>query len=235
MLKLIIFDWDDVFTIGSTEGYFKCYHKALASVGFNLDPQEEKRRIQANWGKHPDAVLTGLLLERPDLLGQAANQYGELIMGGTFLNCLSPVEGSATLLNRLKDSFTICLATGVNPQLLREKIIPRFGFPNVFSQVVSAYDIKDPEKGKPHPYMVQEILGTQNVAPQEAILVGDAQNDVLMARAAEVIPVVVLTGHLTREEAEGLEVEYIIPDVTRLEVVLKSIREKEATFLERKI
>ena len=49
MIKLIIFDWDDVLTIGSKEGYFACYHKAINSVGIYLSPEEEYRRIVLKW------------------------------------------------------------------------------------------------------------------------------------------------------------------------------------------
>ena len=36
-IKLIVFDWDDVFTLGSSEGYYSSYQKAVESVGINPD------------------------------------------------------------------------------------------------------------------------------------------------------------------------------------------------------
>ena len=36
MLKLIAFDWDDVFTLGSTKGYLQCYHETLIEIGVEL-------------------------------------------------------------------------------------------------------------------------------------------------------------------------------------------------------
>ncbi len=51
-------------------------------------------------------------------------------------------------------------------------------------------------------------------------MVGDAKNDVLMGQAIGATPVVVLSGHLNREQAEELGVEHIIPDVTQIETVL---------------
>ncbi|MBU4245864.1 MAG: HAD hydrolase-like protein, partial [Nanoarchaeota archaeon] len=56
--------------------------------------------------------------------------------------------------------------------------------------------------------------------------VGDAKNDVLMARNARIEPIVVLTGHLSKSEAEVLKVKHIIPDVTEIEEVLESIGSK---------
>lgn len=51
MYKLIVFDWDDVITLGATDGYLACYHEAIKSIGFQVDPQVEKEQILKNWGK----------------------------------------------------------------------------------------------------------------------------------------------------------------------------------------
>ncbi|MBI2028351.1 MAG: HAD hydrolase-like protein [Candidatus Levybacteria bacterium] len=119
------------------------------------------------------------------------------------------------------------MATGVNPRLLKEKIMPKFDIPLVFSQIVSVYDVPDKDKGKPHPFMVEKILSAQRISAEETVLVGDARNDVLMARAAGVTPIVVLTGHLNEAEARGLGIAHIIPDVTHLESVLSRLQRLE--------
>lgn len=75
---------------------------------------------------------------------------------------------------------------------------------------------------KPHPFILQKIMQTQGVKPSETIFVGDAQSDMQMAWNAKVEPVAVLTGHLSRQEAEYLGVKFIIEDVTKLEPVLES-------------
>ena len=64
---------------------------------------------------------------------------------------------------------------------------------------------------------------TQNVSSQNAIMVGDAANDVLMAQNADILPVVVLTGHLNEEQAKELKVKHIINDVTDLPKVLNQL------------
>ena len=50
-IKLLIFDWDDVFTLGSKEGYFACYHETLIGLGVNLNAKEERKRILKKWGQ----------------------------------------------------------------------------------------------------------------------------------------------------------------------------------------
>ena len=224
MIKLIIFDWDDVFTLGSTSGYMACYHKALGGVGVRLSKQEEKRRIFLKWGKTHREEFRWLLKEHPALIDRACNIYEEHLFGETFLSRLSIFPGVIPLLHRLKKRYMLCIATGMHPGLLKRRIMPHFGIPNVFSTIISSYDIKDPKKQKPDPYMIQKILKIHKVRPFEAVMVGDAMADVEMARAAGVVPIVVLTGHLTKQDAITLKVEHMIDDVTGLEEMLKNVK-----------
>lgn len=222
-IKLIIFDWDDVFTGGSTDGYFKCYHQTLVALGVELEPEEEKKRIFAKWGQPHREELKELLKENPELLDDACRVYEGHLFGDTFVDSLSMIPGAKDLITRLHKQYILSVATGLNSGILHDRVIPKFGIPDVFAQIISAYDIDDPEKAKPHPYMAEHILKTQKILPNEAVLVGDAKNDVLMAQAAHITPIVVLSGHLNKSEAEDLGVKYIIPDVTHIENILNII------------
>ncbi|MFA6272491.1 MAG: HAD hydrolase-like protein [Patescibacteria group bacterium] len=222
-IKLIIFDWDDVFTLGSKEGYFKCYHQALIGVGVYLEPKEEKKRILAKWGQSHQEELRELLKERPELLNQACSIYKEKLFGNTFIDCLSLVPGAIGLLNRLSKNYLLTVATGLNPVIMKERVFPKFKIPDVFSQIISTHDINDPKKHKPSPYIANEILKHHNVLPSEALLVGDAENDVLMAYSANIIPVAVLTGHLSKKEAKLLNVKYIIDNIVQIDKVLEEL------------
>jgi phosphoglycolate phosphatase-like HAD superfamily hydrolase len=223
MIKLIIFDWDDVFTLGSTEGYFKCYHETLFELGIHLEPEDEKKRIFAKWSKPHREELRELLKEHPHLLDRACKIYETKFSGNTFVDSLIVIPGIQKLVKRLSKDYILCVATGLNPKILKDRIIPKFNFPDVFRQIISSYDIDDVEKQKPDPFMVEQILKTQKVKPNEAVLVGDALGDVSMARGAGVTPIVVLSGHLSKNEAEQLKVKYIIKDVTQIETILKEI------------
>ncbi len=223
MIKLIVFDWDDVLTLGSKEGYFKCYHETLADLNIYLDPKEERNRIMAKWSKSHREELRELLKEYPELLDKACKIYESKLFGNTFIDSLSMIPGTIELLKKLSKNYILCIATGLNPEVLKNKVIPKFDFPDIFKQIISSYDIDDVEKQKPHPYMVEQILKTQNIKPHEAVLVGDAKGDVIMAQAAGLIPIVVLSGHLNKREAEELNVEYIIENITLLEQVLSEI------------
>lgn len=225
MLKLIIFDWDDVFTLGSKEGYIKCLHEAVTRVGVKLDPQEEHSRILATWSQPHELELKNLLREHPELVEAACRIYEEIFFGDAFVSALTYVDGSNELLNRLKNKYTLAISTGAHPTVLRKRVMPKFGVPDVFSEIMFGYELDDPDKNKPHPYMLETILERTGYLPQEAIFVGDAKTDVMMARNAGIEPVVVLTGHLSRPEAEELAVDHIIQDVSELESALKHLPE----------
>jgi phosphoglycolate phosphatase len=223
MVELIIFDWDDVFTLGSTEGYYKCYHEALKSVGVSLTASEEKERIAKKWGSTQEEELAELLQEHPQLIPQAIKAYESHLHGQSFIECLSVTPGSQALLKRLSKKYRLAVATGLHPQLLQTRIMPKFGIPPVFSQIESVYNLEDAKYAKPHPHMLQKIMIKQNILPENTIMVGDASNDVRMARAAGIEPIVVLTGHLNRNEAAELGVKHIIDDVNQLEKVLAEL------------
>jgi len=223
MIKLIIFDWDDVITIGAIKGYFACYRKAINGVGVSLSPEEEKKRILAKWGKSFKTEIEELLIEKPELVDQACEIYYQEFWGNTFVDALKLVPGVNETLLQLKDKYILAVATGNDQRMLKERIIPKFNIPSVFSQIVTSHDIADQEKTKPHPYMLELIMKKQHVTPAETVMVGDAKTDVLMARNAKVIPIVVLSGHLSRLEAEELEVKNIIDDATQIETALAEI------------
>ncbi len=220
MKKLIVFDWDDVFTIGSTEGYFACYHETLLELGVHLDADEERQRVLEKWGQTHREELRELLKEQPELLDQACEIYEAKLFGEVFVSKLSVLEGIPNFLTKLADKYTLAIATGMHGELLRNRIMPHFSIPNVFAKILSAYDLPDPSMAKPNPLMLNMIMHELGIAPEDTVMVGDAKNDVLMAKAAHVEPIVVLTGHLDQDSAKALGVSRIVKDVTQIESVL---------------
>jgi phosphoglycolate phosphatase-like HAD superfamily hydrolase len=220
VIKLIIFDWDDVFTLGSKEGYITCLHETLSEIGVHISHDDMLRAILPIWSNPHRDQLELFLRDQPDLLDHACDVYEKKFFGDTFVGSLSMVPGGNDLLKRLNGKYLLAVATGAHPTLLRERIMPKFGVPDVFAQIVSGYDIDDIEKQKPHPYMLEKIMQDQGVSPGETVFVGDAKTDVQMARNARVTPIVVLTGHLTRGEADDLGVNYVAKSVADLEPIL---------------
>ena len=219
MTRLIIFDWDDVITLGAKEGYYQCYRETLKEFDIYFPEEELHRRIQRRWGQPFKEELRELLLERPELLEEAAGVWDKKFWGDTFVDCLREVEGANEALQSLAGRYKLAVATGNHPKMLKERIIPRFDVPAVFVQIITSHDIPV-QKTKPDPYMLQIIIKDQDVKPEECVYVGDAENDVYMARNAGIEPIVVLTGHLDIKNAEDLGVRHILPDITYLNTII---------------
>jgi HAD superfamily hydrolase (TIGR01549 family) len=222
MLKLIIFDWDDVIVLGAKEAYFASYHKALTDLGVYLPANEERERILSKWSKPHREEFKVLLKEHPELVEKACEIYRKE-KEKIFLNALSILPGTQEMLLELSKKYILAVSSGNTLDMIKNRIIPHFHIPDVFSQILSSHEINDPEKMKPHPYMLEIIMEKQKVTPQETIFIGDAATDVLMARNAHVAPIVVLTGHLSKEETIKLNVQWVIPDILHIPTILKSL------------
>ena len=118
MITTIIFDWDDVITLGSKEGYFACYHKAIERVGITLTPEEERKRILAKWGETHRDELGELLKEQPQLLDKACEIYEKELFADAYIDKLSVLEGTAEVLKTLSLSYKLAVATGIHPDIL---------------------------------------------------------------------------------------------------------------------
>lgn len=105
-------------------------------------------------------------------------------------------------------------------EIAEEAIFPRFNIPDVFTEIITGHDLADGSMPKPHPHMALEIMRKTGIAKEATVMVGDAKNDVLMTQRAGITPIVVLTGHLSKDETEELGVEYIISDVTKVPTIL---------------
>ncbi|HSX05941.1 MAG TPA: HAD-IA family hydrolase [Candidatus Saccharimonadales bacterium] len=222
---MIIFDWDDVFIMGAIQGHFACYRQALVDIGMEPDQAELERTVTYLWGRPHQVIFQALLdSEHKADLAAAVGRYQTYKDSKVFLSKLQFVSGGQEFLRNLAQHYTLALATSQQRKLLVQRIFPLFQVPDVFSTIMSSHDFNDPGQAKPSPYMVEEIMRTHAAKQAETIVVGDAKNDVLMAQAAGVKPVVVLTGHLTEQQAKELGVQHIIPDVIQLESVLQALR-----------
>jgi phosphoglycolate phosphatase-like HAD superfamily hydrolase len=190
---------------------------------FFLSLEEESKRILAKWGKSFREEIKELLKKNPKLVDEACEIFEKEYLGNTFVNSLRVIDGTNEMLLLLKNKYTLAVATGNQHKMLKERIFTHFHIPDVFSQIISSHEIADQEKTKPHLYMLETIMSKQHVLPEETVYIGDAKTDVQMAYSAHVTSIVVLSGHLTRQEAEKLRVKHILDNVTLIENELSEL------------
>jgi HAD superfamily hydrolase (TIGR01509 family) len=185
-----------------------------------LDEKEIDKRIENTWGHSDREILSELLKENSTLIDKACRVfYDKEFYGNTFVDSLTEIQGVNKLLIRLKEKYKLAVASANKTDMIKDKIIPKFNIPDVFDQIVTVEDAPV-GKSKPDPYMLQLILNTQGVSNKETIFIGDAKNDVLMAKNAGIEPVVVLSGLISKTQAEALGVKHILSDVTKIEEIL---------------
>ncbi len=74
---------------------------------------------------------------------------------------------------------------------------------------------------KPHPEPALKTLRELNIAPTEAIMVGDMPVDIAMAHNAGIRAIGVDYGNATREELEAAESDWIVDSITKILEIIK--------------
>lgn len=74
---------------------------------------------------------------------------------------------------------------------------------------------------KPHPEPALKTLRELNIAPSEAIMVGDMPVDIAMAHNAGIRAIGVDYGNATREELEAAEADWIVDSITKIVEIIK--------------
>lgn len=74
---------------------------------------------------------------------------------------------------------------------------------------------------KPHPEPALKTLRELNIAPSEAIMVGDMPVDIAMAHNAGIRAIGVDYGNATREELEAAEADWIVDSIMKILEIIK--------------
>lgn len=223
-IDTVIFDLDGVLILGSNQGYLDCHHYALQSVGIHLSREEEKRRLLEFWS-YPHEFQLGLLIGNDkQRLKSACKKYEDYLFSDRFFDNVTLVPGAKELLERLSlGHYKMAIATGMHNRQI-DIVFGRFGIrKSLFKAIISAYEINNDEFQKPHPYMLRQIMDRLLTDTFRTIYVGDSRDDIVMAKRASVPFVAVLTGNLTRQEAESEGAHLIIDSVAELDCVLELI------------
>lgn len=172
---LLIFDWDG--TLADSAGQIVAtLQNAIRTLG--LPPRAD----------HEIAELIGLGLVdgmrrlypefQPEKLLQLIGAYRQKAPENVFQTLL--FDGALETLTALHGAgHRLAIATGK----------PRFGLDRSLShhpQLLPLFEITrcaDETADKPHPLMLEQILAATNVAPERALMIGDTEYDVAMARA----------------------------------------------------
>ena len=138
----------------------------------------------------------------------AAHTYRQSMDYRQYLKHLRVEPHLVGLLEKLRPHLKTAIATNRTDTM--DKLLAEFKLDGYFDLVVTSSDVKQP---KPQPDVLYKILNHFDLAPHQALYVGDSQLDELAARAAS-IPLVAYRNR-------SLSSDYHIDTLKELEVLLK--------------
>ena len=121
------------------------------------------------------------------------------------------VPGSLELLHRLhQHGFQLGIATSSGRAL---PFLDTWGVRHLFNGIVGREDVTH---RKPHPEPILKCLEHLQLAPHQAVYIGDSPIDIQAGKAAGVSTVGVLTGTSTDAVMRQTQADYILPSIAEL-------------------
>ncbi len=186
-VNAVLFDLDG--TLVDTVGAFYLLAK-LTGEEFGLEVTKSRMYDTLNHGiSYWDRVVPASVKDRQamtDKLNNRAMQLWPSIIGdnaGAFPNVDETLSGLKTA------GYTLGIVTGSGEKSL--ELLYQLGVAELFDAVITGPDV---EKRKPDPEGLLKCLERLDVAPADAMYVGDSVIDMQASRAAGVLPIGVLTG-----------------------------------------
>lgn len=214
--KLLIFDWDG--TLANSIGRIvESMHMASTRSGFELCSDFAVKGIiglglpEAIRTLYPDISETELVAFRE----YYADHYTALEAEPSPL-----FEGVVQSLQAFRaEGYHLAVATGKSRRGL-DRVLKAHGWDDYFDITRAA----DETASKPHPLMLEQILAHCGVSPRQALMVGDASFDLMMARNAGMDSVAVSYGAQAAEALQHYEPRLTIDHFSELQAWLNRAR-----------
>lgn len=175
-ITTLLFDWDGTLVDSAHLG-LAAYQKAFAELDFVFSQEAYEAHYSPNWYTVYERLgLPKEKWERADKLWRRhyGTQTAEL------------VDGAADVLMELRRRrYRLGVVTSGNEDRVCQEI-EEASLPEIFDVIVCAEHISNK---KPHPEGLDIALSRMGCAPHEAAYVGDAPEDILMGKHANVITI----------------------------------------------
>ena len=174
--KNIIFDLDGTLS-NPSDGFFDCLHYAVNELGLNVDL---KRNLDWIIGPPLEEVMAQLLdgyseTEISRAVKYFRTQYNQTGLFGNHLYHRIP----EVLAEIASSGKTLFVGTS-KPQDSADRVVDHFGIRDYFKGVYGRnLELKQYKKA----YVLREILSSEDIEPENTIMIGDRSHDIVAARA----------------------------------------------------
>lgn len=220
MYRLVIFDWDGTL-MDSAQKIANCLIRSAKDVGIEAPTVEQAKNIiglglheamQQLFPDHDQTIRTQVV---------EAYKHNFVVADDTEQGLF---DGSIELLKMIEASGAmLAVATGKSRRGL-DRILSELNLEGQFVVTRCA----DETRSKPHPQMLNEILGFTAIEPSSTLMIGDTSYDMEMASNANVVPLGVAYGVHTESVLKNAGAIGVMQSVTELSEWLQDGRLQNA-------
>jgi len=204
---LLVFDWDGTL-LDSAAAIVVAIQSACRDLGLPVPPEQRARHV-IGLGLH-DALRHAAPDLPEDCYPQIVERYRFHYLSRDHELQLFP--GAADLVAEMADAgFTLAVATGKS-RLGLQRALQASGLGPFFDATRCA----DECHSKPHPQMLEELMGELSVPPERTLMIGDTTHDLQMAINAGVGSLAVSYGAHPTADLEALSPLACVADVAEM-------------------
>jgi phosphoglycolate phosphatase len=216
-VRNLIFDLDGTL-IDSSEGIIDAVNFALEQAGQpGRSPEEIKRYI--------GAPLEQMFRDFTDYPFEELNRHFRVRADTSVVAAAVPMDGVGGILEMLHlAGYRMALATTKVRRNI-DGIVAKLGWKNYFPVAVGGDEVT---RVKPAPDAFRSVLDQLGVSPDQSIVIGDTENDIIAAKAVPIRVVAVSSPFADRDEIVQSKPDYFIRNIAWLPGLLAEIDRKSA-------
>jgi phosphoglycolate phosphatase len=214
MLKLIIFDFDGTL-VDTIEDITVALNYACAPLSITFTVEKTRRLVGSGVSRlieKATAEAGSKSFKFDVILNRFLDFYSEHLIVKS-----KPYDGVVETLKSLDSDYKKALVSN-KKESLTVQMLREFGMDRFFDCVLGGDSL--PEK-KPSALPVLEVLKRLDLHKNEAVIVGDGDQDIQAGKAAGIVTIAAAYGYRDREELAGAD--YIIDNIRQLIPLVKTL------------